>query len=173
MLKSNYRGAGVYAILCDNKPCIYIGSSQYIKQRIASHEQLLKTNKHYNKELQNDYNNGCNFKLLIFRKYNNIDNELLHISEYCYMYDCLEAGLYLYNVIGVKRGCNNDQLQEIKNIISYNTSLYFTKDYNIKKYLKRYHNNTASYYVKSRWSWYKRTKDRIKPRYIPDTKQDK
>ena len=56
----NYYPAGIYAIHNTTKDIFYIGSSENIEKRWQQHQILLKTNKHYNKKLQSDYNNGDN-----------------------------------------------------------------------------------------------------------------
>lgn len=46
---------GVYCIRCKVNNKAYIGSSVDIKSRWSSHKALLKAGKHYNKQLQEDY----------------------------------------------------------------------------------------------------------------------
>lgn len=166
-LRTNYKGPGVYAIMNTTKPVLYIGSSQGVQHRIESHYALLKSNKHYNKELQNDYNMGCNFKVIVFKKFDQVDNELLHIVEYSYMFNCLFNGFDLYNVVGVKTKDLSEE-KEIRNILSYNCMLYFTKDFDIKAYLQKYHNDKPGYYIRRQKAWYEYEKKRLKPR---NTKQ--
>lgn len=53
--------SGVY-IIVNLKNCkCYIGSSRNIKRRLHEHEIALRHEKHKIKELQKDYNDGCNF----------------------------------------------------------------------------------------------------------------
>ena len=47
---------GVYCIRCKVNNKAYIGSSANIKRRWTEHKSLLKTGKHPNKQLQEDYN---------------------------------------------------------------------------------------------------------------------
>ena len=47
---------GVYCIRCKVNNKAYIGSSVDIKSRWSSHKSLLRTGKHTNKQLQEDYN---------------------------------------------------------------------------------------------------------------------
>ena len=47
---------GVYCIRCKVNNKAYIGSSANIKRRWTEHKSLLKTGKHINKQLQEDYN---------------------------------------------------------------------------------------------------------------------
>ena len=47
---------GVYCIRCKVNNKAYIGSSVHIKKRWTEHKSLLKAGKHYNNQLQEDYN---------------------------------------------------------------------------------------------------------------------
>ena len=47
---------GVYCIRCKVNNKAYIGSSANINRRWTEHKSLLKTGKHFNKQLQEDYN---------------------------------------------------------------------------------------------------------------------
>lgn len=48
--------SGIYAIICMDTMRSYVGSSYNILQRIKQHLQQLKSGKHYNQELQKDFN---------------------------------------------------------------------------------------------------------------------
>jgi group I intron endonuclease len=49
--------SGIYLITNTLNNRVYVGHSNNCKKRWSSHRSLLKNNKHYNKELQEDYNN--------------------------------------------------------------------------------------------------------------------
>ena len=55
---------GVYAIINKETGKVYIGESWNLKKRAKAHINLLKSGKHYCKELQNDYNNNCVFEIV-------------------------------------------------------------------------------------------------------------
>ena len=54
----NYYPSGVYAIQNITKGIFYIGSSENVENRWKQHQIMLKNNNHFNKRLQNDYNDG-------------------------------------------------------------------------------------------------------------------
>lgn len=53
--------SGVYIILNLRNYKCYIGSSKNIKKRLKEHETALKNGQHKTKEMQKDYNDGCDF----------------------------------------------------------------------------------------------------------------
>lgn len=54
---------GVYAIVNKTNGREYVGSSEKgVLSRIEQHERLLKSGKHNRKQMQEDYNNGCQFE---------------------------------------------------------------------------------------------------------------
>ncbi len=58
-LQPKYHYAGVYMIKNKRNGKVYIGSSENIEKRIYEHRLNLENGKHHNKDLQNDYDNGC------------------------------------------------------------------------------------------------------------------
>lgn len=64
------RRPGVYLITCTVNGKRYIGSSKNVKQRIWSHQSLLKREKHPNPHLQNSYNThgreAFTFEVLVY-----------------------------------------------------------------------------------------------------------
>ena len=49
---------GVYALINRNTGRMYIGETEDIRRRCKAHINLLKSGKHNNSELQNDYNDN-------------------------------------------------------------------------------------------------------------------
>lgn len=67
-IASNYEGPGVYEIRnLDNGRC-YIGSSVNIKQRERQHISHLRRGKHHSAEMQEDYNAGHTFQLVVLKR---------------------------------------------------------------------------------------------------------
>jgi len=87
---------GIYCIhnLSNNKH--YIGKSGQIEKRWKSHQSSLKSNKHINKDIQNDWNNG-NSEDFEFKLLKKCEWALLNRYENFYMlkYDSLKNG---YNI---------------------------------------------------------------------------
>ncbi len=48
--------SGIYKITCLKNRKVYVGGSQDVEQRFLQHIYLLKLNNHYNKQLQDDFN---------------------------------------------------------------------------------------------------------------------
>ena len=61
MKKDNYYPSGIYMIRNMNNGRVYIGSSENIEKRWKQHQYQLKNNRHQNKNMQKDYNNGDYF----------------------------------------------------------------------------------------------------------------
>jgi len=61
---------GIYGIQCKKTKKIYIGQSKSISRRITVHKHKLKYDKHFNEDLQKDYNlyGIDNFEFLILEK---------------------------------------------------------------------------------------------------------
>lgn len=93
----NYYPAGIYAIHNTTKDIFYIGSSENIEKRWQQHQILLKTNKHYNKKLQSDYNNGDNIIFGLIKDTFPDKRQLLY-EERFYIHNWKQNGRNLYNV---------------------------------------------------------------------------
>lgn len=66
--------AGIYAILNSYTGRIYIGKTKSLKSRYSGHLHLLRNNRHFNKDLQKDYNmlGEQAFKYIIVERCRNI-----------------------------------------------------------------------------------------------------
>lgn len=93
----NYYPSGVYAIQNVTKGIFYIGSSENIENRWKQHQTMLKNNKHFNKKLQNDYNDG---DVLIYGLIKDTfpDRRQLLYEEQFYIRNWKRNGIKLYNV---------------------------------------------------------------------------
>ena len=88
---------GVYCIRCKVNNKAYIGSSANIKKRWDSHKSALRTGKHYNKQLQEDYDKygADNFLYTIL-----INCESQMLTKYEDMY------ILLFNTKDISMGYN-------------------------------------------------------------------
>lgn len=68
IIKNNYKRIGVYFIINDTTGIFYIGSSNDMGTRIRTHITKLDKNKHANKRLQEDWNNGYIFSIKIYKE---------------------------------------------------------------------------------------------------------
>ena len=92
---------GVYCIRCKVNNKAYIGSSANIKRRWTEHKSLLKTGKHPNKQLQEDYNKYgadnflytvlINCKPYMLLKYENMYMLLFNTRDISMGYNMLRA----------------------------------------------------------------------------------
>lgn len=81
MIKTSHKKlSGVYILNNENSGRVYIGSSVDIVTRITNHFRDLKSNRHANKELQKDYNNGDLIKPYYYRLYP-VNNKNFLFSE--------------------------------------------------------------------------------------------
>lgn len=92
------RTSGVYAIINKTKNIVYIGQAQNIESRKQQHLSALQNGTHYNKAMQNDFNNKDRFCFIIVKstgagQFNRINpmEEALYISFLQY------EGYKLYN----------------------------------------------------------------------------
>ena len=86
---------GIYIILNVSKNKCYIGESDNIHRRFKSHKLDLKNNKHTNKEMQADFNNGDIFYYFIVDLLpNDLDRVHMMAAETYYMikYNSVEHG---------------------------------------------------------------------------------
>lgn len=81
---------GIYYIKCLSNNKMYIGSSIDIKARLTWHISHLKNNTHYNKDMQNDYNN-CGVESFVFDVLELTSENELNEKEMYY--------INLYNVV--------------------------------------------------------------------------
>lgn len=94
--KSN--GTGIYMIYNADKHKAYIGQTTNFKQRATMHRQQLIAGTHSNKEMQDDFNNGCKFAFAILEtKENNIDSSKLLLREKQYIYAFRDKSIKTYN----------------------------------------------------------------------------
>lgn len=56
----------IYGIICLNNNKLYVGSTINLSKRLCKHKNLLKTNKHHSKSMQNSYNKYVNKKFYYF-----------------------------------------------------------------------------------------------------------
>lgn len=128
----NYDGSGVYAIINVRKMFCYIGSSKNIRKRANEHNRQLKNNKHSNKILQNDYNNGAILDFLILeRTDDSIEKDLLIAKEKMYMLESIENGFVIYNLLP------KTEYIEQKEWIKHHLMWFFMKQYNAKENLTK------------------------------------
>ncbi|MFW6242693.1 MAG: GIY-YIG nuclease family protein, partial [bacterium] len=73
-IKQFYTGAVVYKITNINNDKVYIGACDDFYKRSREHIMSLFNNYHFKKEIQDDFNNGDNFKIEIILKI--INNEI-------------------------------------------------------------------------------------------------
>lgn len=76
--EADYYSCGIYCITNTTKNKDYIGQSQCLKSRITQHISQLKANKHPNREMQSDYNNGDVFTCKVLYK---VSQSLVYLLE--------------------------------------------------------------------------------------------
>ena len=91
--------SGIYKIYCKETNKYYIGQSVNVENRLKTHLNELKNNKHINQELQSDFN-SYGEDSFIFEKIKDSEEQFLNMFEKYYMeyYDSLANG---YNVVPV------------------------------------------------------------------------
>jgi predicted GIY-YIG superfamily endonuclease len=102
-IKSFENLCGIYKITNLNNQKIYIGYSCNIGRRFKEHLKFLYYNKHKNKELQQDYNNGDIFKIKLL--YQNLDTNILAHKEQEFIKNIPKE--YRYNKIQENKEHNN------------------------------------------------------------------
>ena len=90
--------SGVYFLYNTDKNKFYIGSSKNISIRIKNHFRDLKRNKHYNNNMQADYNNGDHFTSGIIKELEYISHNALFTEEGKAIADFRKQGKELYNI---------------------------------------------------------------------------
>lgn len=96
MKNKNYYPSGVYAIHNITKDIFYIGSSENIEKRFYQHIQQLKTGKHYNKNMQNDFAAGDVFVFGCIKDTYPDHRQLLYEESY-YINQWKKKNIKLYN----------------------------------------------------------------------------
>ena len=133
---------GIYAIINIKKMRCYIGSSSKIKNRAAQHSNDLKSNKHANRFLQEDFNNKAVFNFLILELVE-CSKEELTAKEKMYMLEALENGFELYNLMPNSK--DNKQKEWItQHLIWYLLNQNNTKN-NLVKSFKNCYGVTPAY----------------------------
>lgn len=133
---------GIYAIVNIKKMRCYIGSSSKIKSRAAQHINDLKSNKHANRFLQEDFDNNAEFDFLILELVE-CSKEVLNAKEKMYMLESLKNGFELYNLMPSSK--NSSQEEWIKqHLIWYLLSQNNTKN-NLIKSFKNFYGVTPAY----------------------------
>ena len=78
----------------------YIGASKRIKYRASQHRSDLKSGKHANKLLQEDFSNGTKLDfIIIYKPDKNISKDDFIALEKLYMLTAIEEGFEIYNMI--------------------------------------------------------------------------
>ena len=100
----DYEGPAVYQIVNQSTNKKYIGSSINYAARAKSHLSDLKAGRHYNKALQNDFNEDNSiFVIEIIRNYAiKVKNEMFS-KEYEHIKAAKDQGEELYNIAEMRR----------------------------------------------------------------------
>ena len=110
--------SGIYKIYCKETNKYYIGQSVNVENRLKTHLNELKNNKHINQELQSDFN-SYGEDSFVFEKIKDSEEQFLNMFEKYYMeyYDSLENG---YNVVPmnnlVRREDKKNDIEALKDI---------------------------------------------------------
>lgn len=143
-----YEHTGIYAIVNIKKMMVYIGSSYNIKKRAIGHNNSLKSGKHSNKGLQEDYNNGYKLDFIILEKIESeIDKDFLIAKEKMYMLSSIENSFSIYNLIP-KTSCKEQSEWIIQHLLWYFTRRYNTRENLINSFMEKY--GVAPAYMKNR-----------------------
>lgn len=104
---------GIYAIINIANDMIYVGSSKQINVRKNQHFSMLKNNKHYNKKLQNAWNNygEDNFVFKILENVETIEHLSVIEQKYLNLFESYkrEKG---YNICQIAESCAGRQHTE-------------------------------------------------------------
>lgn len=131
---------GVYMILNTQTNECYIGSSMFLKRRIADHFRWLKSNSHFNENLQNSYNkyNKDAFEVKELELFEDISRKDLYEKEDHYI------GLYkekLFNIMDSsilsKYNKNRDVTQDLKHKISNGLKKFYKENPDAVKELSK------------------------------------
>lgn len=90
--------SGIYFLYNMDKNKFYIGSSKNITIRIKNHFRDLKRNRHYNNNMQSDYNNGDHFTSGIIKELEYSSHRALFTEEGLLIADFRKQGKDLYNI---------------------------------------------------------------------------
>jgi hypothetical protein len=89
---------GIYAIINLAEKKIYIGKTENLHKRFNQHKNELLRNEHFNKWLQNDFNNGADFEFKPIQLFNERPPYIDHrITEYLYMFYFYKRNYIIYN----------------------------------------------------------------------------
>lgn len=90
--------SGIYMLYNLNIHKAYIGATHNFSARARNHRHLLMSDKHSNKLLQVDFNNGNEFVFVVLEDMgNNCENSLLFFREKQYIYAFREKRINHYN----------------------------------------------------------------------------
>lgn len=144
----NYDGCGIYAIVNVQKMMCYIGSTGNIKKRALEHINSLKRNKHSNKILQEDYNNGANIDFIILEKiHEEVEKDFLIAKEKMYMLSAIDNSFSIYNLLP-RTECKNQRDWICSHLLWYFMKEYNTKENLMNAFKEKY--GVAPAYMKSR-----------------------
>jgi len=107
VLPSTISISGIYLLITEDKPRIYIGSSINIFNRLRKHRTALRAKTHHNKHFNNIYNKNLKFYYCILEKTENLDEREQYFINY------LNATLSINKTIDTLRNFYNEKL--IKN----------------------------------------------------------
>lgn len=88
---------GIYLLKNRSSGRVYVGSSTNIDFRIKQHFYSLKKNCHANKDLQTDYNKGCDFDVIIYKRLSVTERTFLLIEERKAIEHHLKQNIPVYN----------------------------------------------------------------------------
>lgn len=110
--------SGIYYIKCIQNGCIYIGQSKGIYHRLKQHRAVLSRNEHSNKQMQEDFNNGCDFVSGIIQEVDfKTTRYYKEVLEGLYIIEFMQSGCKLYNDNSLYGIPGPDSLQNIKDSI--------------------------------------------------------
>lgn len=90
--------AGIYMLYNLTKNKIYIGETKNFHNRSLQHREMLQSNTHSNKEMQEDYNNNCEFAFVILEDVGKtIEKDKLVWREKEYILAFRKKRIELYN----------------------------------------------------------------------------
>jgi len=91
----NSTNAGIYMLYNATKHKAYIGETKNFHSRALSHRQKLQKNEHVNKELQEDFNNQCEFVFAILEDIQESNERLWREKQYILAFR--NKGMEVYN----------------------------------------------------------------------------
>ncbi|MDY5882884.1 MAG: GIY-YIG nuclease family protein [Roseburia sp.] len=92
------RNGGIYAIINKDNGRVYIGETGDLRGRTKAHVNMLKSGKHYCKDLQNDYNNKSKIEIIELAEIpGQFKNDERRRAEDYYIACLQQKGVRLYN----------------------------------------------------------------------------